>query len=414
MTLQLITVAPAMDVAIPPARVLAHARTAIEAVATRLWAGQSVHFGPQLPSVTNYVTLLRVGGQSFVAKYSLLGTSLVSVVRGLRGTWPEVEASQRAYVTDPQGLLAREYAQLKALSTTVRRGALPLRVPQITTYEAGVLVTVAVAAPSLSTELLHGSQHPRELLTHVAGTARRLRCAFDAGNPALGAAVLSRPHSSIAGTYTRTFLNPRRAQDYLAMLGDGWVGPTQRREIQDLLSGLREVLPSLLRPTAPLAVIYGDLKPEHVLLEPAGWQTWVDPGLQRADPAAELAKLVSRTALLLVSTRPPADRTSAILDALDQLVTEFLSRHARFAMHMLRRLLALCLADWSNYLATGLSLPPHVPLPLPPMLLAVTAQSRALLLLATDIATYLTTNPAHAWCVALHGCHQLVCGQQGR
>ncbi|MGH3902478.1 MAG: phosphotransferase, partial [Pseudonocardiaceae bacterium] len=343
--------------------------------------------------------------------YSLLGTSLVSVVRGLRGTWPQVETSQRAYVADPQGLLAREHAQLRALATTARRGALPLRVPQIITYEAGVLITVAVAAPSLSTELLRGSQHPGKLLTQVADTARRLQCACDAGNPALGAVMLSRSHSSIAGTYARKFLSPRRAQDYLTALGDGWAGPTERREIQDSLTGLRSVLSSLLRPTAPLVVIYGDLKPEHVLLEPAGWQTWVDPGLQRADPAAELAKLVSRTALLLVAAQPPADRISAILDALDQLVTDFLSRDARGDMHMLRRLLALWLADWSNYLATGLSLPPQVPLPLLPMLQAATAQSRALLLLATDIAAHLVTNPAHAWHVALHGCHQLACGQ---
>ena len=191
MTLRPISAAPVMDVAVPPGRVLDHARAAVETVATRLWTGESVRVGPQLPSVTNYVALLRVGGQSFVAKYSLLGTSLVAVVRGLRGTWPEVETSQRAYVTDPQGLLAREHAQLRVLATTARRGALPLRVPQIITYEAGVLITVAVAAPSLSTELLRSSQHPRNLLTHVADTARRLQCACDAGDPALGAVMLS-------------------------------------------------------------------------------------------------------------------------------------------------------------------------------------------------------------------------------
>ncbi|MGH3872808.1 MAG: phosphotransferase [Pseudonocardiaceae bacterium] len=411
MTIRPITTASVMDVAVAPERVLEHSRTAVESVATRLWAGESVCVGPQLPSVTNYVTVLRVGGRSFVAKYSLLGTSLVSVVRGLRGTWPEVKTSQRAYVANPQGLLAREHAQLRALATVARRGALPLRVPQIITYEAGVLITVAVAAPSLSTELLRGSQHPGRLLTHVADTARRLQCAFNAGNPALGAVMSSNPHSSIAGTYVRKFLSPRRTHDYLAALGDGWAGPAERREIQNSLNELRSVPSSLLCPTAAPVVIYGDLKPEHVLLETAGWQTWVDPGLQRADPAAELAKLVSRTALLLVTTQPPADRTSTILDALDQRVTEFLSRESRGNMHMLRRLLALWLADWSNYLATGLSLPPQVPLPLPPMLLAATTQSRALLLLATDIAAQLVTNPAHAWCVALHGCHQLACGQ---
>jgi hypothetical protein len=166
---------------------------------------------------------------------------------------------------------------------------------------------------------------------------------------------------------------------------------------------LRSVLSPLLRPIAPPVVIYGDLKPDHVLLQPAGSQTWIDPGLQRADPAAELAKLVSRTVLLLVTTPPARDRTSAILDALDQLLTEFLRHHAPAETHTLRRLLALWLADWSNYLATGLSLPPGVLLPL----LAAAARARALLLVATDVAAHLVTNPDHAWYLALQGCHQL-------
>ncbi|MGH3854466.1 MAG: hypothetical protein ACRDR6_13425, partial [Pseudonocardiaceae bacterium] len=265
----MITTASVMDVAVPPGRVLDHAKAAVETVATRLWASESVQVGPQLPSVTNYVTLLRVGGRSFVGKYSLLGTSLVSVVRGLHGTWPEVESSQRAYLADPQGLLAREHAQLRELATTAHHNALPLRVPQIITYDTGVLITVAVAAPSLSTELLRGSQHPGKLLTQVADTARRLQCAFDTGNPALGTVMLSSPHSSIAGTYARKFLSPRRAHDYLTALGDGWAGPAERREIQNSLNGLRGVLSVLLGPTASPMVIYGDLKPEHILLESA-------------------------------------------------------------------------------------------------------------------------------------------------
>ncbi len=69
----------------------------MEAVAARLWPGESMHVGPQLRSVTNYVASLQVDDRSFVAKYSLLGTSLVSVVRGLRGAWPEVEHRQRDY-----------------------------------------------------------------------------------------------------------------------------------------------------------------------------------------------------------------------------------------------------------------------------------------------------------------------------
>jgi hypothetical protein len=46
-------------------------------------------------------------------------------------------------------------------------------------------------------------------------------------------------------------------------------------------------------------------------------------------------------------------------------------------------------------------------LPLPPTLLAAAARARALLLVATDVAAHLVTNPDHAWYLALQGCHQL-------
>lgn len=250
--------------------------------------------------MTNYVALLQVGGRSFVTKYSLLGASLVSIVRGQCGTWPKVETSQQGYVADPGAQLAWEYAQLRILAAVARRDAVPLRVPKVIAYEAGVLITVAVTAPSLSTELLCGSQRPDELLSRVANTARRLQHAFGHGHPTLRTTLVSRPHSSIADTYARKFLSPRYAREYLSTLGEGWAGPPERRDIRELLTTLRSVLSPLLRPNAAPVVIYGDLKPDHILLEPAGSSTWIDPGLQCADPAAELAKLVSRTVLLLV------------------------------------------------------------------------------------------------------------------
>jgi hypothetical protein len=351
--------------------------------------------------------LLRVAELSFVAKYSLLGTSLVSVVRGLRGTWPEVEASQRDYLADPQAQLAHEHVQLQILAVIARHGAVPLRVPKVIAYEAGVLITVAVRAPSLSAELLRGSQCPDELLSRVANTARHLQRTFGIGHPALRTTLLSSPHSSITDTYARKFHNSCHTREYLSALGEGWAGPDERREVRESLTTLRTVLSPLLRPLAPPVVIYGDLKPDHVFLEAAGYSTWIDPGLHCADPAAELAKLVSRTLLLLVTTPPTRNRASAIITALDELLTTFLRHHTPAETHTLRRLLALWLADWSNYLTTALSLPPEVLLPLPPTLLAAAARARALLLVATDVAAHLVTNSDHAWYLALRSCHQL-------
>ncbi len=187
--------------------------------------------------------LLRVGNRSFVAKYSLLGASLVSVVRGLRGTWPEVESRQRDYLADPGAQLVRECAQLQMVAACARQSGMRLRVPEVIACEAGVLITVAITA-----------------------------------------------------------------------------------------------------------------------------------------------------------------------NALDQMVTEHLTHHGPAA---LQRLMSLWLADWANYLATGLSLAPNAGLPLPLTLLAAAAQARPLLALATNIAAHLITDPAHAWDAALQGCSQLACAANG-
>lgn len=235
-----------MGPAVSPRMVLGHARAAVQAVAARLWPGEDAHVGPQLPSVTNYVTSLQVAGRSFVAKYSLLGTSLVSVVRGLRGAWPEVENRQRDYVADPRAQLARECAQLQVVAACAGQGEARLRVPEVIACEAGVLITVAATAPSLSTELLYGSRRPEELLSGVIQRARCLQRELTAAHHAIPAAVLGMPHSSIAGTFVRKFLSAQ-AGDYLSAVGQGWAGPAERRWIQESLTGLGNMLAPLLR-----------------------------------------------------------------------------------------------------------------------------------------------------------------------
>ncbi|MGH4018672.1 MAG: hypothetical protein ACRDT0_05400 [Pseudonocardiaceae bacterium] len=176
---------------------------------------------------------------------------------------------------------------------------------------------------------------------------------------------------------------------------------------------MRKILHPLLRRLPAPVVIYGDLKPKHVLLDACGRQTWIDPGLQRGDPAAELAKLLSRIALLLITTPPSGGRVDAIGVAMDLLVTSFVARHPRpDGITALRRLVVLWLADWANYLASGLSVPPDVALPLPPMLLDATGQAQPLLRLACEVAASVTVDPARAWGTALAGTLGLASGQR--
>ncbi|MPZ65237.1 MAG: hypothetical protein GEU83_06855 [Pseudonocardiaceae bacterium] len=76
----------------------------------------------------------------------------------------------------------------------------------------------------------------------------------------------------------------------------------------------------------------------------------------------------------------------------------------------LRRLIALWLADWANYLASGLSLPPESGLPLPPTLLGAAAHAGPLRALAAETAAGLRTDPGRAWDAGLRGIRPLASG----
>ncbi|WP_405911606.1 hypothetical protein OG760_01435 [Streptomyces sp. NBC_00963] len=62
-------------------------RQVISHAAEDLWPDQQIMLGQECPSVTSYVCRLTVDGEELIAKYSWLGTSLVSILRGAGGTW---------------------------------------------------------------------------------------------------------------------------------------------------------------------------------------------------------------------------------------------------------------------------------------------------------------------------------------
>lgn len=392
---------------VSPKVVLTQASEAVAGAVTHQWPGETVYVGPQLPSVTNYVTAVQVGERRMVAKYSVLGTSLVSIVRGVRGPWSSIEPEQRDYIRDPRAQLALECTQLRLLDAlgTCRDNA-PL-VPEVIAYQAGVLLTAPVEGPSLATELLRDDVHADDLLNSVVQTARWLH-----RDPILAdsypAVASDRPHASIRGTFARKFLGPG-GESYRAGLGEGWVEPGVRIGITATFTAVCETLAPLLIQHPDRAVIYGDLKPEHILLGDAGQQIWLDPGLQHCDPCADVAKLTSRTALLLITARPSSDRVAAVTEAMDALVTGLMAHHQSKtgSEDALRRLLTLWVADWVNYLATGLSLPPDLGLPLPPTLLDTAARAEPLLQVARATATAVVGNPSLAWEIMLNGINQL-------
>ena len=137
--------------------------------AAELWPGAVVEFGAHVPSVTGYVRRIAVDGRELYAKYAFLGVSLVSLLRGTCGEWPQVLKEQPAYVARADALLEREAAQLRLLA----RMRYP-RVCPVAGVARGVLFTGPVAGPSLGDLLMLQPETTAPLLRQVFAELRPL------------------------------------------------------------------------------------------------------------------------------------------------------------------------------------------------------------------------------------------------
>lgn len=118
--------------------------------------------------------------------------------------------------------------------------------------------------------------------------------------------------------------------------------------------------------TAGPVLVYGDLKPEHVVFEhhavASDRPVFIDPGMSCARATVDAAKLVSRTILLLISLKPLC--IDAIRDGLAAFVddqTQTLS--AALRREWLGEMVLLWLMDTVNILTTYLLAPAGLPLP---------------------------------------------------
>ncbi|MEU3897661.1 hypothetical protein [Streptomyces sp. NPDC045251] len=336
-----------------------HSAARIHQAAAGIWPGDPVLLDAQVPSVTGYVHRARVGDRTLYAKTSILGVSLVSLLRGRCGPWPTVCRAQQEYTQRSDGLLAREAAQLGILA-----GLDGPRVCKVVGIRDGVIFTEAIPGPTLADLLLARPGEARELLErpfaelrplHRPGAAHRLDPAGAIGE------------RSIGGTFRRKFEGPDGAA-YIGQLGtERW--PGHREEVAGLVRAAVQRL-LVLRATLPSAVgttlAYGDLKPEHVLFPdgPEGRPVFLDPGLLRASPMADVAKLLSRTVLLLAARCPAPETTRLVVDGL-ALVVRARAAHlsVRERRAWLRHLLILWLMDTLNIVTTYLSAPAALPLP---------------------------------------------------
>jgi len=328
------------------------------------------------PSVTGYVQQLTVGEHSMYAKISLLGTSLTSILQGRHGSWSQVHANQRRYLASGNDLLRREASQLQFLSA--------LGLPTVDAgYDTGVLFTQPARGRSLAEIALTEPAKLAEPLIRLWRSLTRLHT-----SPHRCAQISER---DITQTFARKFGNPRGSAERLGLTD---------HTAAAVLALLRTA--ALLRraptPTPGTGLVYGDLKPEHILLAPDGTITLIDPGITSGPVVADAAKLISRLLLALFCTEPDHTRDIALIESVQEftrLLTTTVPPRERDTWW--RDLVGLWLKDTTNILSTYLAAPPT--LPLPAHATAVQQRAEHLCDLAERTATILIrhNDPQEAW-----------------
>ena len=386
------------------AQLFGHAADEIASAAAGLWPGRGFAFGEQVPSVTCYVRRVVVGDRQMYAKYSYLGASLVSVLAGTFGGWASVRAAQGVYLAGSGSLLAREAAQLDVLR---RLGG--LRTCRLVGYRRGVLFTETEPGMSLARLLATEPWRTAELLgrtwvelrgLHGAELAHRLPPATDLGE------------RGILGTFTRRFTNSS-AKAYLDGLvaRGGDTGPWSARTTlpaRRVVARLRRLWLAHPLTTDQLVVVYGDLKPEHVLFgdgcAAAGERpVLLDPALMSGPVTVDLAKLISRTMLLLISapagSLTAATLTAGLIDFVDHLAAASVREESRVSWW--RELVMLWLTDMVNIATTYLFAPAE--LPLPPHAVTVVRHARTVWRLLDQLSAELDagTDPHTVWKLGL-------------
>lgn len=297
-----------------PADLFALSVDRIHRAAVDLWPGETLTLGDHVPSVTAYVHRASVGGKDVFAKTSILGLSLVSVLRGVAGDRDRVRAAQAAYATSPTSLLAREAGQLRALD------AVGVRVGRCVGYTGGVLFTEPVAGPTLADLVAKDPARTCDFLTATVAALEGLQC------PQVAAQVDAAPipERSIDGTFRRKF-NGVSGRLYISRLGLDRLNDERTR--QNVAAVVGAVVARLLKlrlvpPTGPAVIVYGDLKPEHILFPdgPAEAPVFIDPGLARGPAHRDAAKLVSRLFLALIAAPHLDGPASTVVDGIAAFV----------------------------------------------------------------------------------------------
>ncbi|MFE0062360.1 hypothetical protein [Streptomyces sp. NPDC059003] len=358
----------------------------VRAAAARQWPGHGIRLD-LLPALHSVVFLVHLAEHRFVAKYTLAGTCLSTLLHGLHGTRDNIRRQQAAY---RQTRRTREFRQERDLQALGQAG---IAVTAPAGVVDGVLFTQTPTLTTLSDVLREHPQRAARALTHVAdilnATATK-RLLPNSRTPA--------PSPIIQGLRRLQFPAPWAAQ--LARTDAPQAPAALSADIlttaQGGLLNRLEQLPVAPRPQ------YGHLQPDHILCpgHPSHTPTLISPALHFGPRGADLARLISRTHLDLLTCPAAAPPVVAALTALVTARSRQVARPDRRAW--LTGVLHLWLADTLNALADTLLA--HPDMPLPPQSQGITQhfhRAHSLLRVLRRASTMAICDPHKAWNYAL-------------
>ncbi|MEV6122060.1 hypothetical protein AB0M23_16250 [Streptomyces sp. NPDC052077] len=334
--------------------------TATRRIITRavadVWPGREAVLGPRCPSAASYLCRVVVDGEELVARYDWLGLPLGAVLRGAGGTWAQVRQAQRPYLANADPLTAREARHLDRLRSLGRP-----RVCGTAGLRGGVLLTRTAPGTPVSDVLAARPWETGMLLDEILGALAALH-----GPPGAGClrGVATVGERSVVRVFRRTFGGPT-ATARLRVLGRGGVIPedARRRAVVPMGSAARRLLPMAeALPAQRETAVFGNLDPEHVLLD-GPRLTFTRPAVRwAAGPQPDLATLLGR-AVLVAAAHPEPRVARQIVRGVAATLERHLARlPGRERTARLREVALLWLMDTLNVLADCLGAPPELPL----------------------------------------------------
>ncbi|MER5887787.1 hypothetical protein ABT160_28560 [Streptomyces sp. NPDC001941] len=361
--------------------------TLVDSAVRQLWPDDTITRLTPVPSLNSLLYRVDVEDRRLVAKVPVMGVPVATALRGTYGPLEQLQSRMRAHLATTAPPTHAQHTHLKHLT------AAGLPAAGAAGYARGVLFTPASPDTEPLADLL------REEPCRATDLLPR---ALAAVAPVSGGALP--PVTAPGCQITNRLLHGLSAQST-------WRYHLQRtdRIPTSTLATIEPVITASMRTLIPLVrelpgrpvLTFGALQPDHLLYDDTRDQlTLLSPALQWSNPYADLARLISRTTLLILTDSPAtAVGRKYVLTALAHLLDDQAARQSpERGAQMLRAVLALWAADTAHHLVSILSTPSDLPLGVTDS--AVATHCRLMCTLLHRVTTAAALDPPHpqaAW-----------------